>query len=220
MDVKATNPDGSVRMAVLTLQQPALAAGASAGVMLQLAPAGTSQGRGGRPRRPRPTAATTSPSISACTTPTAAPRRCISTSPRRWPQALRNGTASSWLSGPQASQVRIDVPVAGSLHLTFDITAYADGSQYHRRAVQQRHRDERQRRRDQIRRHDQPERQPGVRPEQHRPIPVSDLAPGDLEQRRPGVLNGGVNVQHDTAALERGRLRAELRPRQPGSRPR
>src|SRR6185437_4719191 len=42
--------------------------------------------------------------------------------------ALRNGTASSWLSGPQASQVRIDVPVAGSLHVTFDITAYADGT--------------------------------------------------------------------------------------------
>jgi hypothetical protein len=39
MEVKTTNPDGSVAMAVLTLAQPPIAAGASVPVMLSLAPA-------------------------------------------------------------------------------------------------------------------------------------------------------------------------------------
>lgn len=42
--------------------------------------------------------------------------------------ALANGTASTWLQGPQATEMRIDAPVTGSLHLTFDIRRYADGS--------------------------------------------------------------------------------------------
>jgi len=42
--------------------------------------------------------------------------------------ALRTGKASYWLRGPQATEARVDVPVAGSLHLTFDIRGYADGS--------------------------------------------------------------------------------------------
>ena len=43
-------------------------------------------------------------------------------------QALANGTVSYWQQGPLATQGRINVPVTGSLHLTFDITRYADGS--------------------------------------------------------------------------------------------
>src|SRR6185437_10743916 len=35
---------------------------------------------------------------------------------------------SYWLDGSQATQVRVDVPIAGSLHVTMDVTAYADGN--------------------------------------------------------------------------------------------
>src|SRR6185312_9802708 len=115
MDVKATNPDGSVRMAVLTLEQPDLAAGASAGVMLQLAAVGAVQ----------------APAVDIGALAQAGGYNFAvdlslhnadgSSTPfhidaaQALAAALRNGTASSWLSGPQASQVRIDVPVAGSL---------------------------------------------------------------------------------------------------------
>ena len=42
--------------------------------------------------------------------------------------AVTSGAVSYWLAGPQATQARVDVPVSGSLHVTLDITAYADGT--------------------------------------------------------------------------------------------
>src|SRR6185437_2769745 len=115
--------------------------------------------------------------------------------------ALRNGTASSWLSGPQASQVRIDVPVAGSLHVTFDITAYADGTfstdvQFNNDIAMS---------------------QSGGRVNYDATISQNGatvFAQSNIDQFQyqtwhkliysngtPGLLNGGVNVQHDTAAM-------------------
>ena len=43
-------------------------------------------------------------------------------------QALAARTATYWLQGTQATEVRFDVPVAGSFHVTFDVTSFADGS--------------------------------------------------------------------------------------------
>ncbi|HTB44119.1 MAG TPA: hypothetical protein VK741_10880, partial [Acetobacteraceae bacterium] len=43
-------------------------------------------------------------------------------------RALAAGKVSYWLRGPLATEARVDVPVESSLHLTFDIRGYADGS--------------------------------------------------------------------------------------------
>jgi len=125
MDVKTTNADGSVATAVLTMQQPALAAGTSTGVMLTHA------------------AASAAPNIDLSTLTSAAYRCTVdlslhntdgTTTPvhidaaAALASALTSRTASSWLAGPQATQARVDVPVSGSLHVTLDITAYADGT--------------------------------------------------------------------------------------------
>jgi hypothetical protein len=128
MDVKATNPDGSVRMAVLTLRQPVLAANASQGVMLSLAPAGTAAGGavdiGGLAAGGTYNLTVDLSLHDAGGTVTAYHIDAA----RALQAALAAGTASPWLSGPDATQVRVDVPVAGSLHVTLDITAYADGT--------------------------------------------------------------------------------------------
>ncbi len=127
MDVKATNADGSVRMAVLTIEQPALAANASTGVMLSLAAAGSVQAK------PVDISALTHDGYSL-TVDLVLHNANGTTTPfhidaaQALTAALKAGTASTWLSGPQATQVRVDVPVTGSLHVTFDITAYADGT--------------------------------------------------------------------------------------------
>src|SRR5437016_2160273 len=43
-------------------------------------------------------------------------------------QALQAGKVSYWMQGPQATEVRFDVPISGSFHVTFDVTDFADGS--------------------------------------------------------------------------------------------
>ncbi len=125
MDVKTTNPDGSVAMAVLTMQQPALAANSSVNVMLQsgtyaVAPAiSLTSLTGGSYNF---IVDLTLHNADGTTTPFA-----INVG-QALAAALKAGTESYWLQGPQATQARIDVPISGSLHLTFDITAYADGT--------------------------------------------------------------------------------------------
>ena len=128
MDVKTYNPDGSVGMAVLTLEQPPIAAGATLNGMLSLAPAGSSPGN------PLNIAALTTSGAYSFVVDLLIHNADGSTTNDQFDaasllaQALQNGTASYWLQGPQATQVRIDTPVAGSMHLTFDICLYADGN--------------------------------------------------------------------------------------------
>ncbi|MBV9116654.1 MAG: hypothetical protein JOY63_04730, partial [Acetobacteraceae bacterium] len=129
MDVKTTNPDGSVAMAVLTLAQPAIAAGASVPVMLALAaPAST-------PAKPVDISALAAPGSHYNVQVTLALHNANGTTcpfainaAAALVAALKSGADSTWLSGPQATQVRVDVPVSGSLHVTLDITAFADGN--------------------------------------------------------------------------------------------
>ncbi len=129
MDVKTTNADGSVAMAILTMQQPTLAAGASTPVMLALAPAAAT------PPTPVDIGALASASSNyklqvtlTLHNPDGSTTPVSIDAAQALGAALKSGHYSTWLSGPQATQVRIDVPVAGSLHVTMDITAYADGT--------------------------------------------------------------------------------------------
>ena len=125
MDVKTTNPDGSVAMAVLTMQQPALAAASSTNVMLRSATAPSA------PPVDLTRLATAGYSVVVdlalhnASGGTTAVHIDVG---QALAAALRTSAVSYWLQGPQATEARIDIPVSGSLHLTADITAYADGT--------------------------------------------------------------------------------------------
>jgi hypothetical protein len=121
LDVKATNPDGSVRMGVVTLAAPALAAGASVPAMLELAPAGAPAGTA-----VDLAAAHTGLAVSIALAGEAAAH--VLDVDALLARALRDGTASVWLRGPLAAEARVDTPVAGSLHVVLDVRRYADGT--------------------------------------------------------------------------------------------
>jgi hypothetical protein len=124
MDVKTTYPDGSVEMAVLTLLQPALAANASTDVMLVKSTAAPA---------PAINLATALANYSL-TVDLSMTNADGSVTPvhidavAALEAALKAGTATYWLQGPNATQAEVDVPVSGSMHLVFDITAYANGT--------------------------------------------------------------------------------------------
>lgn len=121
VDVRNTYPDGSVKMAVLTMERPPLSpwqeatatlvagdtAAPSAAVSLPQALAGHSasltlaiEGR-----------APLDIDIGAAVT-----------------QAIANGTASFWQQGPCATQARVEIPVENSsMRVVLDVTGYADG---------------------------------------------------------------------------------------------
>ena len=124
MDVKTTYADGSAETTVLTLLQPALAADSSTGVMLvhSNAAAGAAINLA---------SALNNYSLSVDLSMTNAdgsvtPVHIDAIAAMR--AALSAGTATYWLQGPNATQAEVDVPVSGSLHLVFDITAYANGT--------------------------------------------------------------------------------------------
>ncbi len=123
MDVKTTNADGSVAMAVLTLLQPALAAGASAGVMLSLAPAATTA--------PAPVNVASEMAahgydlavnlaIQGGSTYTLNVANLLS--------AAAPGSVTKLMSGPQATELQFQTDVTSSLRMVFNVTAYADGT--------------------------------------------------------------------------------------------
>jgi Ca2+-binding RTX toxin-like protein len=126
MDVKTTHADGSVAMAVLTLMQPALGADASASGMLSLASTQTA---------PAAIALSGLTAANYSVTVNLDLHNADGTSTdyaldvgSLLKTALANGTATYILQGAQVTEARFDVPIAGSLHLTFDVSLFADGS--------------------------------------------------------------------------------------------
>lgn len=117
MDVKTTYPDGTVRFAIITVRAPPIAGNTTMRAMLAV---------GGLPRSPMNLAAALAKYRVLVTF-----RGGVSTTidvSQRLADALGNGAATYWLRGADAAQARVDVPVHGSLHAIFDITAYADGT--------------------------------------------------------------------------------------------
>ena len=122
MDVKTTNADGSVRSALLTFEQPSISANSSLSFMLSTTG----------------TAFTTGPLSLASlngsnynlkvTIALQGGSTVVLDAATLLEQALNAGTVSYWQTGPLATQGRVDVHIAGSLHVTLDITMYADGS--------------------------------------------------------------------------------------------
>jgi hypothetical protein len=127
IDPKTTYADGSVRMAVVTMVQPSLAPGQSMPVGFALAGASGTQA-------PINLAALTQPGAYAVNISLTTHNADGTTTAYGFSaaqllaQAMAGGTLSYWRQGPLATEARLDVPVAGSLHLELDITLNADGS--------------------------------------------------------------------------------------------
>jgi hypothetical protein len=128
MDVKATNADGSVRQAVLTLDAPAIGAGASVDLML-------AKGTATAPSPGAPSASAllasgydtnvnfTFHNLDGTTTTSSASASAALQA------ALSAGTVKSWLAGPEVNQYDVVTTVnGGKLKVEFDIRAYADGT--------------------------------------------------------------------------------------------
>jgi hypothetical protein len=126
MDVRTTNPDGSVRMAVLTMMQPAIAAGDTENVMLTLAPPGSAAGTpveitalasGGY----QVNVDLTLHNADGSTTPY---NLNLATLLQR---ALQSRTVTYLLRGPQVTEAQFSTPISGSLRLTCVVRRYASG---------------------------------------------------------------------------------------------
>jgi len=127
VDVKTTNADGSVAYAILTVQAPALAVGASDTVMLSrsatpvvalmpLSPAGfTAAGYD------QQVALTIHNANGSTTLDQINVGAALN-------QALAKGTVQNWLSGPLASEDQFTVAINASMNAQFNIRENADGT--------------------------------------------------------------------------------------------
>jgi hypothetical protein len=128
MDVKTTNADGSVAEAILTLQAPAIAANGSVDVMLSRATgATTTAGTAIDPHGFVAAGYDTKVALTFHNADGSTSTDNINVGVALT-SALAAGTAQTWLSGPLASEVRIDVPINGSLTAQFNIRGNADGT--------------------------------------------------------------------------------------------
>jgi hypothetical protein len=120
VDVKTTWPDGSVKMAVLSLERPDIAAGGSVNVVLAKTAAATAQ-----PAVNLATA-TQSHSFTVDITPQGGSTIKIDVLDALR-KALADGSASKWQEGPLATQARVVVELPGSQRAEFDVTAFKGG---------------------------------------------------------------------------------------------
>jgi hypothetical protein len=121
LDTLATWPDGSVKLGAVTLMTPIMCATSTLPVLLSKTSASATA----------PVDLANAPiTLNAVMTFTGG--QYGGTKTVDLGAALRAALAASpdyWLRGPLATQARVDVPISGgALHLTADVTAYADGS--------------------------------------------------------------------------------------------
>ncbi len=125
MDVKTTNPDGSVAEAILSIRAPALAANAAVDVMLSRGVA--TSGTAIDPHGFVAAGYDTQVALAFHNADGSISTQHIDVG-AALTQALATGTAQAWLNGLLTSEVRVDVPINGSLTAQFDIRANADGT--------------------------------------------------------------------------------------------
>jgi hypothetical protein len=119
MDVKTTYADGSVKMAVLSMDRPDLAAGATAGVSLSTVASAAAS---------TPidlSTALNNHSFAVDLTNNGQATHIDVLAALK--QALADGSASFWQSGELATQARVEIPLDGSQRLVFDVTAFKGG---------------------------------------------------------------------------------------------
>lgn len=125
LDVKSYWEDGSVKMAVVTLARPEIAAGLGVDVVLGLAT--TASAKAAAAAAPVNLAAALSGhGFTVDLTLQGKATQSIDVL-AALKSALAAGTADFWQEGPLASQARIEIPVGGSQRLVFDVTAWKGG---------------------------------------------------------------------------------------------
>ncbi|WP_135467464.1 calcium-binding protein [Crenalkalicoccus roseus] len=125
LDVRTTHPDGSVKMAVLSLARPALAAGEA--VEVALTRADVPVAAAGGPAALDLAAATEGRSFTVdLAIAGRAPMHLDVLEALR--DALAEGTASFWQQGALATQARVEILIPdSSMRLLFDVTAFQGG---------------------------------------------------------------------------------------------
>ena len=119
LDAKTTYADGSIRMAVLAVERPALAADREAVVHL------TATGSGGGPALSFSDLLARH-SFTVALTDSRGRKTDVDVLDAL-KGALGDQTASVWLSGPLATQARVEVDLPGSMRAIFDVTAFKGG---------------------------------------------------------------------------------------------
>src|SRR5438067_6546153 len=127
LDVKTSYADGSVKSGIITLDAPAIAAGATLQGQLFLG-SGSAAPAVDISRLPGSgynfVVNLTLHNSDGTTTPYQLNAGTLLA------QALQAGKVSYWLQGPQATEVRFDVPIGGSFHVTFDVTDFARSEEH------------------------------------------------------------------------------------------
>ena len=128
MDVKATNADGSVRHAILTLDAPPIALGGNLAVML-------AKGSAAPPSPAAPSAAALLAggyNLNVAFTfhnPDGTTTAANASAAAALQAAIAAGNVPRWLSGPEVNEYDVVTTVnGGKLKVEFDIRAYADGT--------------------------------------------------------------------------------------------
>jgi|GEM_PF-434100 len=124
MDVQTTYANGSVELATLTMLQPTLAANSTTGVMLTLAPAGTSAAA---PVSVAQEVAAANYDLSVNIAIQGGSTYTFNVA-NLLTQALANGSATYLKQGPDATEVQFQSDVTSSLRMVFNVTAYANGT--------------------------------------------------------------------------------------------
>jgi hypothetical protein len=119
MDVKTRHQDGSVEMAVLAAERPALAVGAAAELKLGVGPQASAAPIS------LATALAGHSFVAELVVSGGGSYRVDVLA--ELGKALSAGTASFWQQGELASQARVEVTLAGSQRLVFDVTAFKGG---------------------------------------------------------------------------------------------
>jgi len=126
VDAKTTYPDGSLRMAVLSLIVPAFEAHGRLPVMLARGAASAEQ-----PAVDLARLASDGYDLAIDLTfhqPDGSTAPFHLDAGALLKQALAGGKPDYWLHGPVASEIRFDAPVMDAFHVVFDVRAYADGT--------------------------------------------------------------------------------------------
>ena len=119
LDVKTWYPDGSVKMAVLSIERPDIAAGGKVEVTL-----GT--GSAGAQKAIDLAQALQGHSFSVDVNVHGGAHSTVDVL-AALQKALAAGTASVWQDGSLATQARVEIPLEGSQRMIFDVTAYKGG---------------------------------------------------------------------------------------------
>jgi hypothetical protein len=121
VDVRNTHPDGSVKMAVLTMERPDLAPWQSAEAVLIAGNAAPAAPAVSLPGVLAGHSATLSLAIEGRAPLAIDVGKAVT-------EAIAAGTASFWQQGPLATQARVEIPLDNtSMRIVLDVTGYADG---------------------------------------------------------------------------------------------